>query len=252
MNVCEMKESINIITIIQVRMGSTRLPGKVLMDIGGRTMLARVVHRARRAKLLNKIIVATTLNSRDNPIVMECKRLDVSFSRGSEEDVLDRYYQAAQKFRADAIVRITSDCPLIDSDVIDKVVQAFLNQKPDYASNTIHRTYPRGLDIEVMTMDSLARAWREAAESHQRVHVTPYIYQNPDKFRIISVNGEADYSHYRWTVDTQEDLDFVRAVYTRFDNKDTFNWQEVLTVLAQEPSLADINRHVAQKTLEEC
>jgi len=241
----------NIVAIIQARMGSTRLLGKVIMDIGGKTMLARVVERTQRAKLLDKILVATTFNSRDNPIVVECKRLDVSLSRGSEEDVLDRYYQAAKIHGAEAVVRVTSDCPFIDPDVIDKVVQAFLNQKPDYASNTIHRTYPRGLDIEVMTMDSLARAWREAAESHQRVHVTPYIYQNPDKFRIIAVNSGVDYSHHRWTVDTQEDLDFVRAVYTRFGNNDKFNWRDVLALLAQEPSLVDINRHIGQKTLEE-
>lgn len=242
----------SVVAIIQARMASTRLPRKVLKDIGGRTMLARVVDRIQRAKLLDKIIVATTLNPHDERIIVECDRLGVLVFRGSEDDVLDRYYQAAKIHEAEAVVRITADCPLIDSDVIDKVVQAFLNQKPDYASNTIHRTYPRGLDIEVMTMDSLARAWREAAESHQRVHVTPYIYQNPDKFRIISVNGETDYSYYRWTVDTQEDLDFVRAVYTRFGDNDKFNWRDVLALLVQEPSLVDINRHIGQKTLEEC
>jgi len=215
-----------IVAIIQARMGSTRLPGKVLKDIGGRTMLARVVRRVRRATILHRIVVATTVESADDAIVAECKRLAAPVFRGSEQDVLDRYYWAAKMYEADTIVRITADCPLIDPEIIDRVVQAFLDKKPDYASNTLVRTYPRGLDTEVMSWVALARTW---VESPSREHVTSYIYENSSSFRLhIVIAGEWDYSHHRWTVDTQEDIDNVRAIYARFNNEDTFGWRDAL------------------------
>jgi len=237
-----------VVAIIQARMGSTRLPGKVLMDIGGQTMLARVVWRARKAKLLDEVVVATTNKSPDAAIVSECTKLGVPFFRGDEKDVLDRYYQAALAYKAEGVVRITSDCPLIDPEIIDDVVRTFLKAKPDYVSNTL---YPRGLDIEVMTMASLERAWRESSKSFHRVHVTPYIYQDPDLFRVLSIKADEDYTGYRWTVDTMEDLTLVRTIYQRLHNQDTFGWHDVLKVLTQEPKLMDLNRHVCQKALEE-
>ena len=237
-----------VVAIIQARMGSTRLPGKVMKDIGGETMLARVVWRARRAKLLDEVVVATTNKAVDAPIVSECTKLGVPVFRGDEQDVLDRYYRSAQANRAEAIVRITSDCPLIDPEIIDDVVRAFLKTKPDYASNTF---FPRGLDVEVITMASLERAWHESNKSYHRVHVTPYIYQNRDLFRLLSVKAEEDYSSYRWTVDTREDLNFVRSIYGRFDNQDTFGWHDVLKVLDREPDLIELNSHIHQKALEE-
>jgi spore coat polysaccharide biosynthesis protein SpsF len=141
---------------------------------------------------------------------------------------------------------------LIDPEIIDNIVHTFLGAKSDYASNTLNHTYPRGLDTEVMTMASLERAWHESNKSYHRVHVTPYIYQNPDLFRLLSVKAEEDYSSYRWTVDTREDLNFVRAVYDRFGNQDSFGWQDILKVLIQEPELMELNRHVRQKQIEEC
>ena len=242
---------VRVVAIIQARMGSTRLPGKVMKDIGGETMLARVVWRARRAKLLDEVVVATTSKSVDAPIVSECSKLSAPIFRGDEQDVLDRYYRSAQANRAEAVVRITSDCPLIDPEIIDDVVRAFLKAKPDYASNTLNHTYPRGLDIEVMTMASLERAWHESNKPYHRSHVTPYIYQNPDLFRLLSVKAEGDYSSHRWTVDTHEDLSFVRSVYGRFDNQDTFNWHDVLKVLDREPELMEVNHHIRQKRVEE-
>jgi spore coat polysaccharide biosynthesis protein SpsF len=239
------------VAIIQARMGSTRLPGKVLMDIGGQTMLARVVSRVRRSTLIDEIVVATTINEKDDPIVTECRNLGVPYFRGSEEDVLDRYYQAALAHKAEGIVRITSDCPLIDPGEVDKVVREFLSQEPDYASNSLERTYPRGLDAEVMTMEGLAKAWQEAKEFYQRVHVTPYIYQNPRLFRLCSVKANKDYSSYRWTVDTSEDLSLVRTVYARLACKDVFSWRDALDILEDEPQLAELNRHVGQKNIEE-
>jgi spore coat polysaccharide biosynthesis protein SpsF len=194
-------------------------------------------------------VVATTTSPADKAIVAECERLGIPAFRGDEQDVLDRYYQAAQVHRADVVVRVTSDCPLIDPGVVDEVVRAFLDAEPDYASNTLDRTYPRGLDTEVMTMAALARAWREAQEPYQHAHVTPYLYQNPQLFRLLSVTANADYSGYRWTVDTPEDLVFVQAVYTRMGNAMDITWRDVLGLLEREPALAELNCNIQQKAL---
>ena len=241
-----------IVAVIQARMGSSRLPGKVLKDINGRTMLARVVRRASRSTLVNKVIVATTTAPRDKAIIDECDSLGVPSFCGSEQDVLDRYYRAAKLFYAEAVVRITSDCPLVDPEIIDQVIQAFRKDGADYASNTIVGTYPRGLDVEVFTFSALEKAWREARETYQRVHVTPYFYQNPELFRLVPVTGAEDNSNYRWTVDTEEDLNLVRTVYARMNRDDSFSWRDVLNLMKIEPELADINRHIQQKSLEEC
>jgi len=239
------------IAIVQARMGSTRLPGKVLLDLGGETVLARGLRRLRRASLIRQVVVATTDSAEDDAIVHECERLGMAHFRGSEEDVLDRYYRAAEAAGAQAVVRITSDCPLVEPEIIDKVIRAFLGRKPDYASNTLRRTYPRGLDTEIMTWDALARTWREAQRAYQRSHVTSYMYENPDRFELLAVTGESDYSSYRWTVDTPEDLSFVRAVYERMGNHDSFSWREGLALLEREPTLLELNRHIAQKALQE-
>jgi spore coat polysaccharide biosynthesis protein SpsF len=239
------------VAIVQARMGSTRLPGKVLQDLAGEPMLARVVNRTCRAKTLQEVVIATTTNTVDDVIVKLCEARGWSWFRGSEEDVLDRYYRAAKKYQADFIVRITSDCPLIDPEVIDQVVQEFLERQPevDYASNTWpRRTFPRGLDTEVMRMDVLERAWREDRNPAWREHVTPYIYRNPNRFRIHNVVSPVDYSAMRWTVDTQEDLAFVRQIYDYFGH-DRFSWREVLKVLEEHPEWVEINRYVQQKVV---
>lgn len=241
-----------LVAIIQARLGSTRLPGKALKDINGRTMLARVVRRAGRSSMIDKLVVATTEKKADDAIVSQCESLGVSTFRGSEEDVLDRYYQAARAFSADCVVRITSDCPLIDPEIIDRVLQAFLDDGLDYASNTLECTYPRGLDVEVFTFDALEKARREASEDFQHVHVTPYIYQHPEQFRILSVSGEENWSRYRWTVDTREDLALIRTVYAKIDRDDLFSWRDVLELFRKEPNLVEVNSHICQKSLEEC
>lgn len=240
-----------IVTIIQARMGSTRLPGKVMQDLGGDTVLARVVRRLRRATLLGEIIVATTLHTADDVILEECRRLGVQIFRGSEDDVLDRYHRAAEWAKAEIVVRITSDCPLIDPEISDATVQRFLDQRADYASNVIQRTYPRGLDTEVMTQQSLARAWREARQPYERAHVTPYIYEHPSHFKIVSATEDTDYSCHRWTLDTPEDLAFVRTIYAHLSNDDSFGWRDVVALLDREPALMELNRNVMQKALHE-
>lgn len=240
-----------VVAIIQARMGSTRLPGKVLKDIGGESMLARVVRRTQKATLLDQVTVATTTEPSDDAIVTECANLGVPTFRGDEQDVLDRYYQAALTHNADVVVRITSDCPFIDPILIDQAIHSFCSEMPDYASNGLARTYPRGTVPEVIKMDALRQAWREAKEPYQRVHVTPYFYQNPDAFRLLPVTGDADCGDYRWSVDTPEDLEFARAVYARLGNNDSFSWLDMLTLLNEQPNLMNINRHIKQKTLEE-
>jgi spore coat polysaccharide biosynthesis protein SpsF len=241
----------NTLAIIQARMGSSRLPGKVLMDLGGASVLARVVGRLGRSQEITQIVVATTVAPADDAIVRECERLHVSCFRGSEDDVLDRYYQCARACPANAIVRITSDCPLIDPNLVDETVIILKNQKADYASNVIPRTYPRGLDTEVFTSAALERAWREAHELYEREHVTPYFYEHPKTFRMASVSGAVDYSRYRWTLDTREDLELLRAIYSRFDSRHDLSWQDVIALMEREPELAELNSQVLQKSLRE-
>jgi spore coat polysaccharide biosynthesis protein SpsF len=240
------------VVIVQARMSSTRLPGKVLKDIGGKTMLEWVTTRVRRASFVTEVVVATTTGPKDDLVVDECKRLDVPWHRGSEEDVLDRYYRAAQERGAEVVVRVTSDCPLIDPREIERVIASFREEGPSYASNSIAPGYLRGLDTEVMTMESLTRAWREARQSYHRVHVTPYIYQNPHLFRILAtpMPTSRDLSAYRWTVDTPDDLAMVRALCAELSG-DRFGWQEALAVVDRLPALSGINGHIRQKQLEE-
>lgn len=240
-----------VVAIIQARMGSTRLPGKVLEDLAGEPILVRCVDRVQRAQMLDNVVIATTDQEKDQAIVDLCTQYGWPCFRGSEEDVLDRYYNAAVAYQADVVVRITSDCPLIEPEIVDRVVEEFLDCQPglDYAANTLEpRTYPRGLDTEVIGFDALDSAWREDRNPAWREHVTPYICRNSGRFNLYSVSSEVDYSSLRWTVDTPEDLELVRRVYEHFDH-DRFSWREVLAVLVQNPGWLEINRYVQQKTI---
>jgi spore coat polysaccharide biosynthesis protein SpsF len=240
-----------VIAIVQARMGSTRLPGKVLKQLGGRSVLSWVIERVSQFSRIDSLLIATTVEPADDAVAKEAERCSAEVFRGNENDVLDRYYRGACHAGADVIVRITSDCPLIDPEVSDYTIQKFLDERPDYASNALERTYPRGLDTEVLTFSALERAWREASEPYQRAHVTPYLYQNPDKFRLLSVKGEEDFSGYRWTLDTPEDADFLQEVYTRLGGSVDFSWRDVLGLLQREPALAEKNEHIRQKALRE-
>ena len=241
-----------IVAIVQARMASTRLPGKVLADIAGQPMLARVVMRARRSKRIDRLVVATSTESQDDPIVALCEQMEFEYSRGSALDVLDRCCQAAKDFGARTVVRLTADCPLIDPDVIDQTIKEFFAAEPpaDFAANRFPwgRTFPIGLDVEVCTMKALETARREADEQHQREHVMPFLYENPDRFHILHVRNDEDYGHLRWTVDTVDDLDFIREIYKRFPNRDDFSWREIVELLEKEPELAQINAHVQHKS----
>lgn len=240
-----------VVAIIQARMGSTRLPGKVLLDLVGEPMLARTVKRTSRAQTIDKVVVATTVHPADEAIVRLCVEYGWPYFRGSEEDVLDRYYQAAVEHQADVVIRVTSDCPLIEPEIVDRVVREFLDWQPevDYACNLLpRRTFPRGLDTEVMRSDVLERVWYEDLNPAWREHVTLYVQRNPALFRIHGVTNDVDYSHMRWTVDTPEDLAFVRRIYDHFGH-DRFSWQDVLVVLEEHPEWLDINQDIQQKVI---
>jgi spore coat polysaccharide biosynthesis protein SpsF len=229
-------------------MGSTRLPGKVLLDVCGAPMLARDMARLARTPGVDALVVATTTLARDDAIAALCARSGWACFRGDEADVLDRYYRAATEHRADAVVRVTSDCPLIDPQVSGAVVRCLRDDPSlEYASN-VHprRTYPRGLDTEAIRMDVLARLWKEDRDPASREHVTAYVRRNPAKFRMANVEEADDQSAHRWTVDTPEDLELVRRIYAHF-GRDDFGWREVLALLARHPDWVALNAHVVQK-----
>jgi len=262
---------------------SSRLPGKVLVDIGGKTMLEWVLARVCRAKRVNEVVVATTLDHSDDPVLDLCQVRGILVSRGSVHDVLDRYYQTAKAIKADVIIRITADCPLIDPDLIDNAVDIFLGKAElpphqddratpqyDFIANRLPppwgRTFPIGLDLEVFTFNFMEQAWISASAKHQREHVTPYFYEGvppyqlkykgpglslmstttPDGHKIALIHNVMDYGHLRWTVDTPEDLDFVRAIVSHLPG-DAFSWKEVLALVQRKPELNQINAHVKHK-----
>lgn len=241
------------VAIIQARMGSTRLPGKVMKDLFGQTVLAHDIERVKQAKKVDAIVVATTIAETDDLIAAEALKCGAKVFRGSEEDVLSRYYFAATENRADIIVRITSDCPLVDPQVIDEVVTFY--KKNDYdivtnaGNNLDNRTYPRGLDIEVFSYLMLQEAYNHAKEKYQREHVTPYIYENAK--RVFYYKNIADYSNYRWTLDTEEDWQLIKKLYELlYHGKHDFYLADILIAMEQYPDLYKINKHVEQKKLK--
>jgi spore coat polysaccharide biosynthesis protein SpsF len=240
------KEDSRIIcVIIQARIGSTRLPGKIMKEILGKPMLIRVLERIKRMETKDAIVIATTTLKEDDSTVCTVREYDKSIGiyRGSSQDVLDRYYRAAKEFKTDIIVRITSDDPLIDPEISDKVVETFLKNQCDYCCNNMPGTYPYGLDTEVFSFESLERTWKEAYNLYDREHVTPYMRKNPDKFRLYNVENTTDMSNLRWTVDYEEDLEFVTEIYNRlYPEKGIFLMGDVIDVLHNEPWLAEINR----------
>jgi spore coat polysaccharide biosynthesis protein SpsF len=236
------------VAVVQARMGSTRLPGKVMVPLLGEPMLTRVMRRAARARTLDEVVVATTPHPDDDPIVELAEREGWPVVRGSETDLLERYLETARARDADVIVRITSDCPMIDPGVIDEIVSAFQAGDFDYASNIIEpRTFPRGLDTEVIGRAALERAGREDTDPSWREHVTPYFYRNPELFRLLRIPADRDYfSEHRWSVDTPEDYLLIGRIYEAL-GRDDFTWREALAVVEANPGWSSINREVIQK-----
>jgi len=240
----------HIVVVLQARMGATRLPGKPLMKVLGRELLSYEVERIRRAKSVDEVVVATTTNPADDKIVEFCQKEHIPYFRGSEDDVLDRYYQAAKHHKVDVVIRITGDCPLIDPVEIDRVVDYFLKGGVDYISNTLELTYPRGLDVEVFSFSQLERVQKEAKRPEEREHVTPYFYRHPELFSLVCVKSPVDLSHHRWTVDTQEDFDLIaRIIAALYPKNKAFSMHDILELLKHHPDWVKINAHVVQKRL---
>jgi spore coat polysaccharide biosynthesis protein SpsF len=237
------------VAIIQARTGSTRLPGKVLRPLLGEPLLVHVVSRVRRARSVDETVVATTTLPADDVIVELGTAAGWPVSRGSEVDLLERYLHAARAHGAERVIRITSDCPLIDPGLIDDVVETLAADEADYASNTLEpRTYPRGLDVEAITIDALESAGREDRDPASREHATPFLYRHPERYRLTAVRNPVDLSAHRWTVDTPQDYELVRRIYEAL-GRDDFGWQEALAVVEANPDWSDLNRHVVQKVV---
>lgn len=237
-------------------MGSSRLPGKVMKVLGDKTVLGHVIARVLACPGVDEVIVATTTASQDEVIVKESLRYGAGIFRGSENDVLSRYYGAAREAGADVIVRVTSDCPLFDPQVLSAMLRRFHEARADgrpmdYLSNTLERTFPRGLDAEVFTFVVLERAQREAMQPHEREHVTPYIYQHPEIFNLEGYRQAKDLSYHRWTLDTEEDWRLIRAVYEALYHEGRiFTTREVVDLLESRPDLLALNSQVEQKKLQ--
>ena len=233
-----------ITAVIQARMTSTRLPGKVLADVCGKPMLEQMLKRVRRAESLDQIVVATTENAADDPAVALCERLGVMSYRGDEHDVLGRFLGVARGVGAPILIRLTADCPMIEPALIDQAVAMLRENDFDYVSNTRVRTYPDGLDVEAFTAAALEIASREAIEPELREHVTPYIHGGrkdlpSGNFKRGDLVFDADFGHLRWTVDYPEDLERIRCFFRQLP--ENFTWLEALSLATRQPDLLGID-----------
>lgn len=237
------------IVFIQARLGSTRLPGKTLLKLEDKTVLQHVINRAERAKLVDEVIVVTTFNKPDQEIVKLCSQLGIRIFCGSEDDVLDRFYQAAKLIKPKNIIRITADCPMIDPKIIDLIIKEHLNGGYDYTTNTLGiETYPDGEDVEIFTFESLQKAWENADLLSEREHVTPYIKKYPKKFKLHNVEYSKDLSKKRWTLDTQEDLNFIKKIFQAiYPENPNFSMEDVLDYLQKDGQYHEsLNHHIGR------
>ena len=234
-----------ILAIIQARMGSSRLPGKVLMNIKNKPLLKFMVDRVKMSRLVNKIVIATTVDSEDNPIVDFCETNNILYYRGSVDDVLDRYFKVAKKYSAKTIVRLTGDCPLCDPNLIDQTINLFNDMKVDYASNTVPpeiKKYPDGTDVEVFNFKSLKKAWTETKDIKDREHVTFYFWKRNKEFTLALLDNKNNWGKYRITVDYKKDLDVVREIVNELEKKNKFGYvEEIVEILEKKPNIKKIN-----------
>ncbi len=236
-------------------MGSSRFPGKVLLKISEKPMLYYVIKQTKSSKHINDVIIATSTNSADEPIIKFCKENNIKFFRGSEKNVLDRYYQCAKKYNLNSIIRITADCPLIDPNVIDLVISKFENGSFDYVSNNITKkhnkwfdsacNFPQGMTVEISTFQALEKAWKEAKKPSEYEHVFPYVQFHPELFKISNITNQKDLSNIRCTVDRIEDLKFIKEIINRLsENKDFVIIEDIVKIIDKEPELLHINSHI--------
>ena len=234
-----------IAAIVQARMGSTRLPGKVMKLLSGKPMLSHIIDRLKHSKKIDRIIIVTTVKEDDKVIVKLSKEIEIEVFCGSSEDVLDRYYQSASFFNVKHIIRITADCPLIDSVIVDEIVDCYQTKNCDYVSNTINPSFPDGLDTEVFSFEALKRAWGEAVTPSEREHVTPYLYNHPEIFKTYNYANHVDHSGMRWDVDEEVDYLFVTEVYKHlYKYGEIFYMDDVLELLSKHPELNSINKNI--------
>lgn len=247
----------NIVAIIQARLGSTRLPNKVLLKLEDKTVLEHDVERTARSRYIRDVVIATTMAKGDLKIVELCAAKGIRVYCGSENDVLDRYYQAARLVEAEHVVRITSDCPVIDPAVVDQVISLHLESKADLSANVLKETFPDGLDVEVFTFAALKKAWEEARLSSEREHVTPYIKNNPQLFKLVNLECPRNLCGKRWTLDNPEDYEFLKAVYrSLYPSNPRFGMEDILKFLEKHPEIERINSNIMrnegyQKSLKE-
>ncbi len=237
--------------IVQARMTSTRLPGKVMKIVCGKPLLEHLINRLKRVKCADQIVIATTVNETEDIIVDLCKKLDISYFRGSEEDVLGRYYETAVEYGGDVIIRITSDCPVIDPDVVDYLIDFYMKnlKKYDYVSNTLKRTYPRGMDVEIFSFSLLKEAHERAKREEEREHVTTFIRNRSTQYRLHNIKYSSDLSHYRLTVDTPEDMELIIRIFeSLYVENPEFTMKDILSKMAANPEWEYVNTHTHQKT----
>ncbi len=245
------RPSDGIVTVIQARTGSTRLPDKVLLPLAGRPLLTRMVERVLAAQRVGTVVIATTTQTADNPIDTLCRAEGLPCYRGDADDLLDRHYQAGKLYGASTVIKIPSDCPLIDPRIIDRVITYYLKHPGcfDYVSNLHPATYPDGNDVEIVTMAALAMAHHEATRPLEREHTTPFLWENPDRFRIGNVTWDTglDYSmSHRWTIDYEEDYRFIAAVYDALYEADPlFSLEDILAFLVNHPEVSALNSRYA-------
>jgi len=236
-----------IVAIVQARMGSTRLPNKVMQPVRtGMPIIEVLLSRLSKSTEIDKIVLATSNQSVNQPLVDHVEKLGYSVFQGSENDVLDRYYQAAKSVQATEIVRITGDCPLIDPNLVDQVIELFHDEKADYASNTNPPTYPDGLDVSICTFNALEKAWQQATTKFDREHVMPFIRRNSDMFRTVNLTNQKDQSKERWTVDEPEDMKVVQNIFNHFVPDINFSWKEVIQLRNSKPQLFSKNQHLTR------
>ncbi len=236
------------IAIIQARIASTRFPGKVLKKILGRSVLEHYLFRVKHSKSLDKIVVATTVDTRDDAIESLVERLGVSCFRGSETDLLDRYYQCAKKYGAETVVRLTSDNPFVDYRIIERALSIIEHEKVDLVTNHFRPTYPEGLDIEVYSFEALQHSWRNARKPSEREHVFPYIYNHRDRFRIINFTQDRDWSRFRLTMDYECDYQVAVLIYQElYRENSVFLQEEIVAFLEEHPEIVDMNSHIKRK-----
>jgi len=238
------------VAIVQARMGSVRFPGKVLQPVCGTPLIGLLLERLGRSRHIDQIVLATSEDARNEPLASYVTGLGVTVFRGSEKNVLDRYYRAARSVAADVVIRITGDCPLIDPQLVDTVIEKFRASGADYVSNTSPPTYPDGLDTEVFRFSALETAWKQASTDFQKEHVTPFLRESP-QFTKLTITHDTDVSTERWTVDEPADLDPVRRVFEHFHPRRDFDWLEVLAVRNSHPEWFMSNRHLTRNEGQE-